>query len=104
VIKDREPDLRRHPRVGIAWRVTVEVQGQIYQLETVNLSRLAAKLTAGDLRPSPGTPAQLHFHPPHGEPLDVEAVVWRTDPDGTVFFFIGLGVYDSAQAAEEKGT
>ena len=84
--------------------MTVDVQGQIYQLETVNLSRLAAKLTAGDLRPKPGTCVQLHFHPPRGEPLDGEAVVWRTDPDGTVFFFIGLDAYDSAQVSEEVGT
>ena len=92
MLKDREPELRRDPRVQIAWRVTVEVQGQIYELETVNLSPLAAKLTAGDLRPTPGIPAKLHFHPPAGEPLDVDALVWRTDPDGTIFFFIGLGV------------
>jgi PilZ domain-containing protein len=104
VLKDREPDLRRQPRVAIAWRVTVEVHGQIYELETVNLSPLAVKLAVGDLRPDPGAPAQLHFYPPRGEPLDVDAIVWRTDPDGTVFFFIGLAVYEPAQVAEEKGT
>ena len=103
MLKDRDPELRRHPRVQIAWRVTVEVQGQLYEVETVNLSPLAAKLTAGDLRPNPGTAAQLHFHPLLGEPLDVDALVWRTDPDGTIFFFIGPGVYDSVQVAEEKG-
>jgi PilZ domain-containing protein len=102
MLKEREPELRRHPRVQIAWRVTAEVQGQIHDLETVNLSPLAAKLAAGDLRPNPGTPAQLHFHPPLGEPLDVDALVWRNDPDGTVFFLIGLGVYDSVRMAEER--
>jgi PilZ domain-containing protein len=103
MLKEREPELRRHPRVQFAWRVTVEVQGQIHRLETVNLSPLAAKLTAGDLRPNPGTHAQLHFHPPLGEPLDVDALVWRNDPDGTIFFFTGPGVYDSVQPAEGKG-
>ena len=103
MLNEREADLRRHPRVQIAWRVTVESQGNTHQVQAINLSPLAAKLTAGELRLTPGTLAQLHIHPPVGEPLDLEAVVWRTDPDGTVFFFIGLGVYDSMlQAPTEE--
>jgi hypothetical protein len=34
-----------------------------------------------------GSVAQLHFHPPTGASLDVEAIVWRVDPDGLVFLF-----------------
>ncbi len=33
-------------------------------------------------------PAHLHFDPPDGGPLDVHAIVWRRDPDGSAFFFI----------------
>ena len=33
-------------------------------------------------------PAYLHFDPPSGGPLDVHAIVWRRDPDGSAFFFI----------------
>ena len=35
-----------------------------------------------------GTPVQLHFRPPNGRPLHVQAIVWRQDPDGPAFFFI----------------
>ena len=38
----------------------------------------------------PGTQAQLRFRPPGGRPLDVLAIVWRADPDGPAFFFIGV--------------
>src|SRR6266481_3587708 len=34
-----------------------------------------------------GSVAQLHFHPPDGSSLDVEAIVWRVDRDGLAFFF-----------------
>ena len=103
MLNEREADLRRHARVQIAWRVTVEAQGTTYQVQTINMSPLAAKLTAGELPLTAGSLAHLHIHPPVGEPLDLEAIVWRTDPDGTVFFFIGLGVYDSVlqEALEE---
>ena len=36
-----------------------------------------------------GTPVTLRFHPDDAPAFDVSAVVWRVDPDGLVFFFVG---------------
>ena len=85
---ERQPDLRRHPRARVRWPVTVEAGDQLLQLETVNLSPFGAKVRL-DTPLEPGTQAQLRFHPPGGRPLDVEAIVWRADEDGSAFFFIG---------------
>ena len=89
-MRHREPDLRRHPRARVSWPVTVEAGDRRLDLETINLSPFGAKLRLDDPPLTPGTPAQLHFRPPDGRPLDVQAIVWRADPDGLAFFFIGV--------------
>ena len=94
VTRAREPDLRRHPRARVSWPVTVEVGEQRFQLETINLSPFGAKLRLEDPPLKPGTPAQLRFRPPGERALDVRAIVWRTDPDGPAFFFIGVDAQD----------
>jgi hypothetical protein len=94
VIREREPDLRRHPRARVAWPVTVEAGDKLLYLETMNLSPFGAKLRLDDSPLEPGTLAQLHFRPADGRPLDVQAIVWRTDPDGLAFFFIGVDAPD----------
>ena len=94
MIKEREPDLRRHPRARVSWPVTVEAGDRRLQLETVNLSPFGAKLRLDDSPLEPGTLAQLHFRPREGRPLDVQAIVWRTDRDGPAFFFIGVDAPD----------
>ena len=90
MIREREPDLRRHPRARVSWPVTVESGDRRLQLETIDLSPFGAKLRVERLVFEPGTPAHLHFDPPDGGPLDVHAIVWRRDPDGPAFFFIGV--------------
>jgi hypothetical protein len=60
----------------------------------VNLSPFGAKLKLEDSTLRPGTAAQLRFMPPGGRPLDVQAIVWRIDPDGPAFFFIGVDAQD----------
>jgi len=94
VIREREPDLRRHPRARVSWPVAVEVDDQRLQLETVNLSPFGAKVKLEDSTLRPGTAAQLRFLPPGGRPLDVQAIVWRIDADGPAFFFIGVDAQD----------
>jgi PilZ domain-containing protein len=100
---ERQPDLRRHPRAQVSWLVTVETADQRFDLQTLNLSPFGAKLRANDnaVDPAyapaplkPGTPAQLHFRPPGGRPVAVQAIVWRTDPDGPAFFFVGIDEQD----------
>jgi PilZ domain-containing protein len=91
---ERQPDLRRHPRAQVSWPVTVEAANQRFDLQTVNLSPFGAKLRANDTPLEPGTFAQLYFRPPGGRPVAVQAIVWRTDPDGPAFFFVGIDERD----------
>jgi hypothetical protein len=90
-----EVDLRRHPRSTVTWPVTVESGGRTYDRQTVNLSPIGAKVRL-DEPLKVGSTARLKFRPPHGRPLDVEAIVWRTDKDGPAFFFVGPGPGDWA--------
>jgi PilZ domain-containing protein len=90
LMREREPDLRRHPRARVTWPVTVDTGDKRFDLETINLSPFGAKLRLDDPPFEPGSKAQLHFRPPGGRPLDVLAIVWRADRDGPAFFFIGV--------------
>ena len=91
---ERQPDLRRHPRAQVSWPVTVQTADQRFDLETVNVGPFGAKLRSNDASFKPGTPAQLQFRPPGGRPVAVQAIVWRADPDGPAFFFIGIDEQD----------
>jgi hypothetical protein len=71
----------------VNWPVTVEVDGETIQADAMDLSPLGAKLARGQRALRPGSGAQLRFHPGGREPFDVQAIVWRTDPDGDAFFF-----------------
>ena len=66
----------------------VESGDRRLDLETINLSPCGAKIRLDHPVFELGTPAYLHFDPPYGGPLDVHAIVWRSDPDGSAFFFI----------------
>lgn len=90
-------DLRRHPRSKVSWPVTVETGGQSFERHTVNLSPIGAKVHL-EARLPVGTPATLRFRPPHGRPLEVDAIVWRSDSDGPAFFFVGVGGEDMTLA------
>jgi PilZ domain len=66
----------------------LEADGRIFHLETIDLSARGAKV--GLLEPlAEGTPVRLHFHPEDELDIHVEAIAWRSDPDGMAFFFIG---------------
>ena len=102
MLKHGEPDLRRHPRAKVNWPVTVEVDGETIQTDAINLSPFGAKLARGDLALQPGTRAHLRFHPGGREPFDVQAIVWRIDPDGDVFFFTSSEEHLVASCASEQ--
>ena len=36
-----------------------------------------------------GRPARLRLEPPGSPPVEVEAIVWRSDDDGPAFLFLG---------------
>lgn len=82
-----QQEFRRRPRSLVSCPVTVEAGNRILQGETLNLGPSGAKLRL-DERLQEGTAATLHFTPAEGRPMDVEAIVWRSDDDGAVFFFI----------------
>jgi hypothetical protein len=65
----------------------VEAGSRQLHAETVNVSAFGAKVRL-DEPLSEGTLATLHLEPPEGAPLDVQAIVWRSDADGAAFFFI----------------
>ncbi len=87
MLSQREPDLRRHPRAKVIWPVTIEVDGETLQTETIDLGPFGAKLARRNGALTPGAWAHLRFHPVARESFDVEAIVWRVDPDGDAFFF-----------------
>jgi hypothetical protein len=76
-------------RVAATWPVTVRVGDQILRLQTVNLSAHGVKVGLDAALPPAGTSAHLHLEPPDAPPVDVEAIVWRADDDGSAFFFVG---------------
>jgi hypothetical protein len=88
-MSDQMADLRRHPRSKVAWPVTVEAGGRRFERQTVNLSPIGAKVQLEEELPV-GSNARLRFRPPQGQPLDVDAVVWRADSDGPAFFFVSV--------------
>jgi PilZ domain len=93
-MESREADLRRHPRARVRWPVTVDIGDQRLELETMNLSPFGTKLQRTDPPLVPGTQAHLRIVPPRGQPLDVTAIVWRSDPDGPAFFFVSVDTPD----------
>jgi len=77
---------RRYPRFTVSWPVVVEAGKRFFLLQAVDVSGRGAKVRPTE-RLGEGSVAQLHFHPPNGPALDVEAIVWRVDRDGLAFFF-----------------
>jgi hypothetical protein len=78
---------RRRPRNRVRWPVIVEVDDRLLHGEALDLGPFGAKLRVDEPLVE-GTVATLHVKPPQDPPLDLEAIVWRTDKDGCVFFFI----------------
>jgi hypothetical protein len=75
--------------VAAAWPVTVRTGDRLLRLQTVNLSAHGIKVGLDAALPPVGTSAHLRLEPPDAAPVDVEAIVWRADDDGSAFFFVG---------------
>jgi PilZ domain-containing protein len=95
---ERRADLRRYPRAEVAWPVVLEVGDRDFHLQTVNLSLMGTKVGPTDAPLEVGSAAKLRFCPPNGRALNVNAIVWRADCDGSAFFFIGVEGDDAAHA------
>lgn len=83
----RQQEFRRRPRSRVSCPVTVEAGKRLLHGETLDLGPSGAKLRLAE-RLQEGTAVTLHFTPAEGHPMNVEAIVWRSDEDGPVFFFI----------------
>jgi hypothetical protein len=87
VIEPKRQELRRHPRLQVSWPAIVEAGNRLLHVQTLDVSPFGAKVRC-DERLEEGTIATLHLKPPQGRPLDIRAIVWRSDKDGPAFFFI----------------
>ena len=95
---ERMADLRRYPRAKVAWPVVLEVGDRHFQLQTINLSPMGTKTGLVEAALEVGSQAKLRIRPPNGRTFDVNAIVWRSDRDGSAFFFIGVDGDDDVYA------
>lgn len=95
----REAELRRYSRVPASSPVVLEAGNRWVKLQLVNLSPSGAKVRLTE-PVEEGTTARLYFLPPHWRPLVVDAMVWRIDLDGVVFFFTGPRIAPDASRAD----
>jgi hypothetical protein len=97
-MSERRADLRRYPRAKVAWPVVLEIGERHFNIQTINLSPMGTKVGLVDAPLEIGSSAKLRIRPPNGRILDVNAIVWRSDRDGSAFFFIGVDGDDDAYA------
>lgn len=83
---ERQRERRQYPRTRIEWPALVEAGRRRHPCQAVDISAQGAKLTPKIWLKS-GTTVLLQFVPPDGEPLRVNAMVWRADADGLAFLF-----------------
>ena len=79
---------RRHARQVASWPVTVRTGDRLLRLHAVNVSALGVKVSLEEPLEI-GRSARLRIEPPGAWPVEVDAIVWRTDEDGPAFFFVG---------------
>jgi hypothetical protein len=97
-MSERRADLRRYPRAKVAWPVVLEIGDRHFNIQTMNLSPMGTKVGLVEAPLEIGSSAKLRIRPPNGRILDVNAIVWRSDRDGSAFFFIGVDGDDDEYA------
>jgi CheY-like chemotaxis protein len=85
--KPRRQYTHRRPRIKVSWPVTVKVDNRLLHGKTLDVSAVGVKICLEERLPGTSI-VSLHLEPTHGDPLDVQAILWRTDDDGPVFFFL----------------
>lgn len=95
----RIEDRRRHPRVAVAWNVTLENdRGLQWAGELISFGPFGVKVSVEteESSLSEGSIVRLQFSPPDGKfptPMSVKGMVWRVDPDGLVIVFLDLNAH-----------
>ncbi|HYB44212.1 MAG TPA: PilZ domain-containing protein [Candidatus Methylomirabilis sp.] len=86
-------DLRRYPRARVAWKVIVDMPdlpgGRPRMRRTVDFSPYGMKVRLDERLPE-GIDAHLRLSVPDRRPLEIRAIVWRSDANGPVFVFVGV--------------
>jgi len=77
----------RYRRRRITWPVTVQSDARRLHGETLDVGPQGAKVRLTE-RPDVGTCITLHLTPTDGDPMAIEAIVWRHDEEGVVVFFL----------------
>lgn len=92
-------DRRRHPRVAVAWNVTLENdRGFQWAGELISFGPFGVKVSVETKESSlsEGSIVRLQFSPPDGKfptPMSAKGMVWRVDPDGLVIVFLDLNAH-----------
>jgi CheY-like chemotaxis protein len=81
-------DARRHSRQQVSWPVVVDDGKRFIYTETVNISPYGAKVRLRE-RLDLGGQVSLRVCPPGRPPFDLQAIIWRLDPDGPALLFLG---------------
>jgi CheY-like chemotaxis protein len=85
--KPRRQYRQRRPRIKVSWPVTVKVDNRLLHGTTLDVSAVGVKIHLEE-RLQDTSIVSLHLEPTDRSPLDVQAILWRTDDDGPVFFFL----------------
>ena len=101
--KTRRQHSHRRPRFKVSWPVTVNVDDRLLHGEALDVSSFGVKVRLEE-RLENSTLVMLHLTPAHGKPLDIQAILWRTDDDGLVFFFLKTVPEVLAQASAKPST
>jgi CheY-like chemotaxis protein len=90
--KSTRKESRRRPRTKAKWPVVVELDGRVLEGETVDVSQIGVKVRLGVVRLEDYKLVTLRLNPPEGCPVEAQAIVLRTDNDGTAFRFLKKNV------------
>src|SRR5215470_12215777 len=82
---------RRRPRTKAKWPVVVELDDRVLKGETVDVSQTGVKVGLG-VRLEEYKLVTLRLNPPEGCAVEAQAIVLRTDKDGTAFRFLKKNV------------
>jgi CheY-like chemotaxis protein len=95
----------RYRRRRITWPVTVQADARRLHGETLDVGPQGAKLRLTE-RPDVGTCITLHLTPIDGDPMAIEAIVWRHDEEGVVVFFLSTetGIWERERRHTGAGT
>jgi hypothetical protein len=98
----QQRERRRRPRARVNWPRILSVGTRVLQVDLLDLASKGAKVHLPD-RLEEGTAVRLRLQPPQGRPIEVEAIQWWTDEDGSTVFFIDWSRRGAPSREEPRG-